>query len=458
MDDQSSRHIQLWRSYLEEALPYVQGSISSQTGFLHFHRKSYRGEVSLSIPVLENLLTALLLLRTKHQEYVTQAKDLLHSLFSFRIEEGDECFFPAYLHDYPKKAPDSLLITMMAVLLVIKNDFSSILGASLLRQTEGIFYALFTQAKKRAWPIKDRLLLHLVERKVGDKTREHTDLDEWLSTWWWKDLRLSTLLCLHLEGDSEGFFALFSRLRSVWNTRWKKNVSYGMNALFYKTQAVPHLFEYYLSCMCGEKMRSLPVMPFLLDIAWINPLHFPSHIPKTQVRKDESASCFSLSFPSLEMKALLFQPKPHELLGFHPLRFATEHFSPVVHFPRARLVHIEKKEGEMVLFIEGENESEEEEALFQFFIEAKELPVQFLSARSMRNASYWKEGEHVSIVFDEVRLKLSIDHPRASFHLLKGDRPGQLLSSEEGFDWIVEARFLEGKRSKTWQVGIEWCT
>lgn len=450
-------NIPLWRFYLEEALPHVQEAISTQTGFLHFHPKSYRGETSFSIPLLENLLAVLFLLRTKHQEYVIQAKELMNALVSFQItEEGGGISLPITLQNYPKKSPDSLLLTMMVVLMQIKNDFSSVLGGSLLNRVEKIFYAVLAQSEKREWAIRERVLLHLVKRREGEKSEDLEAFDTWLAAHWWKDLRFSTLLCLLLDKETESFHALFFRLKDMWHAGWKKNISYGMNTLFSKTQAVPTLFEYYMSCIGGEKIRSLPVMPYLLDVAWINPHSLPFPIVE-RTRKEEKAPGVSLSIPSLEMKVLLFQPKPHELYGFHPIRFVTEHFSPVIHFSKANLVQIEQKEREIILFLEGDEEAGEE-SLFQFFIEAKERPVHFLSAESKKYASFWKPGEHVRLAFDRVSMKCHVHHPDAYFHLRKGDRPGQLYSSEEGFDWILEASCVKGSRRKKWQVVLEWST
>ena len=128
----TSERIEVWRSYLDGAFPYVIDAISPQTGFFHFHRKMYEGAPSLAVPFYENVMVVLFLLRTKHQEHVHRAKELLLKLFQFQIEQDGLISFPSAIHEYPKPAHDSILFSIMVVLWQIKRDFQTILGAILL--------------------------------------------------------------------------------------------------------------------------------------------------------------------------------------------------------------------------------------------------------------------------------------------------------------------------------------
>ena len=111
----------------------------------------------------------------------------------------------------------------------------------------------------------------------------------------------------------------------------------------------------------------------------------------------------------------------------------------------------------VTLTVQGDDGTGGEESLFQLFIEDKPGQVHFFSGNSLEKASYWNRGESVSVVFDKAKMKISfIDFPSAYIQLLKGDRPGQLLTSEEGFDWLLEGSVRDGKRGSLWKIAIEF--
>jgi hypothetical protein len=455
LDELSCNRVQLFSFYLNESLSLFTRGLSKQSGFFHFHRKFYEGEPSLAIPFYENMLASLLLLRTKQQEHVHEAKELLSRLFCFRIDREGDVFFPLFLHEYPKKAHESLSLSLMAILWQMKVDFRTILGGPLLEQIEEIFQKLFHQAARKEWSSKEKSLFLILEILEGKRSESELLQDDWLQNHWWKDLRWTALLCLFLERMTDKQQVLFSFMCGLWQGRWYKKNPYGLQDLFYGKDSVPHLFDYYMSMRLEQPMKIQPVVPYFLDIAWINPLLCEKKmlIVDSAVPSD---LCSKIALPSIEIKATLFQPKPHEAVGFHPIRLCTEHFSPVMQFPKARIASIAQNKRGMSMTLQS-NEESDGDILFQLYIEARQGKVQFFSEKTGQKASYWKGSDSVLVAFDGVQLKISMDSPFSHIQLIKGDRSGQLLHSDEGFDWILEGAVKEGKRGASWNVGIEVC-
>src|ERR1700737_1946760 len=75
---------------------------SSQTGFVHHYYHAENDQDAHAIPLLENFLFALALLRTKTAENMTEAKTMIDRLLWFQSPcEESKGNFPIYLHDYP---------------------------------------------------------------------------------------------------------------------------------------------------------------------------------------------------------------------------------------------------------------------------------------------------------------------------------------------------------------------
>lgn len=110
---------------------------SEQTGFVHL----YQGNEELraqTIPLLENALFALALLRSRLVEQVQEAKKLLKALLVFQnLQTGNEYGnFPVYLHEYPACRDPALGLQLLAPFFWILKQFGHILGGELKQQLE----------------------------------------------------------------------------------------------------------------------------------------------------------------------------------------------------------------------------------------------------------------------------------------------------------------------------------
>lgn len=110
---------------------------SEQTGYVHL----YHGEAeskAQTIPLLENVLFALALLRSRLVEQVQEAKRLLKALLVFQNLqiEDNHGNFPVYLHEYPMCHDPALALQLLAPIYWILKHFGHILGAELKQQLE----------------------------------------------------------------------------------------------------------------------------------------------------------------------------------------------------------------------------------------------------------------------------------------------------------------------------------
>lgn len=110
---------------------------SEQTGYVH----AYYGEsqqVAHTIPLVENVLFALALLRSRLVEQVQEAKGILKGLLAFQNLNKENYYgnFPVYLHEYPVCKDPSIGLQLLAPFYWILKHFGHVLGSDLRGQLE----------------------------------------------------------------------------------------------------------------------------------------------------------------------------------------------------------------------------------------------------------------------------------------------------------------------------------
>ena len=133
------------KELLELSLVYGRRIISPQTGFIHHFYRSQDNEVQQSIPLHENLLFSLILLRTRLVENITEAKILIEKLLHFQNRQINESTgnFPVYLHEYPACYDHFQSITLLAPLYWILKHYGRVLGQELKNRLEESIKAIF---------------------------------------------------------------------------------------------------------------------------------------------------------------------------------------------------------------------------------------------------------------------------------------------------------------------------
>lgn len=110
---------------------------SAQTGYVHdYHGDSRLG--AQTIPLVENALFVLALLRTRLVEQIQEAKGLLTGLLAFQNLQGHETHgnFPVYLHEYPNCRDTTVGLQLLAPFYWMYKHFGHVLGSHLKQQLE----------------------------------------------------------------------------------------------------------------------------------------------------------------------------------------------------------------------------------------------------------------------------------------------------------------------------------
>lgn len=109
---------------------YAKSLQSPVTGFIHYHPHH---DPLHTIPVVENCLFVLQLLRTKTAESMLEAKALLEKILAFQTSSGA---FPTYLHEYPSCHDRYQAALILPVFYWIQKEFHSIIGPNLQAATD----------------------------------------------------------------------------------------------------------------------------------------------------------------------------------------------------------------------------------------------------------------------------------------------------------------------------------
>lgn len=463
---------QVARSLYEESLSSIDERISPQTGFFHFHKESYGGKPSFSIPFYENFLVVLLLLRTKNHDHVLEAKRLLLALLRFETQGS----FPQMLHEYPSPAYPTHAVLTLAALWQIATDFKSVLGAGLHSEIErcisNLFMACQSFYREQSGSTWHGVLFALLE--VVSERREEASFIEWVrsSQWliskWPQDIQGSSYILMLLERTSsvcdQLFYFLFNNMRHLVHDEWKRTTSYGIGVVSYGENSVLHAFDYYMATRLGWSHLETCSVPFCLDAAWLAPSTFWRN-----EKKDDSwnhPQYVSESFSTLEFRAILSKMENEytqecsdlNVHTYHPIRLCTALSSPVIHFPQGTLIRVQRSENVLACMVHFSERIFALQPLVRLFIEKQ---ASFQGEATGLTASCWQEKEAVLVAFGECKIKLWLDNVFSNrFSLRRGNRLGQLIKknalAEAGFDWMLESvTTIERPANAVWTFYIE---
>jgi hypothetical protein len=124
------------RKLIELAVEAGKNLQSEQTGFLYYNHHGEDKQSHDTIPVFENFLYVLALLKTRKGESMQEAKLLLEKLLSYQsntVEQG-RGNFPTYLHEFPFCFSRWNAVKMIAPMYWCYKNFHSILGENLKKK------------------------------------------------------------------------------------------------------------------------------------------------------------------------------------------------------------------------------------------------------------------------------------------------------------------------------------
>lgn len=139
------------RQLVEMALQCGRKRQSNQTGYLHYYYQLQDDEAHVTIPLVENFLFALALLRSRTIENISEAKTLIENLLHFQNRNDSEKGagnFPIYIHEYPTCKDRFTAVQVSLAVYWILKLFHSVLGAQLKQRLDESLNAMLTHILK----------------------------------------------------------------------------------------------------------------------------------------------------------------------------------------------------------------------------------------------------------------------------------------------------------------------
>jgi hypothetical protein len=263
---------------------------SSQTGYIHYCHRVLDYPNFDTIPVVENFLFALSLLRERTAESFAEGKVLVDKLRHFQHASGN---FPVYLHEFPECKDYYTAVHLLPIFYWILRTFPIVLGTPLrdeFQQTveRSFDYCLKLKEEKLPFIISLKLacgvkaLAKLWERQDIEKKAEGW-LDELrvesespdFSGWFVPELLGEALVCLEMVyGDlvNSPWVNMWQHLRTVWHQRTASYVGPGYRDYQFREQPEVTMLDLVAGFHTGiYSYRALLNGPHMLQTALIHP-------------------------------------------------------------------------------------------------------------------------------------------------------------------------------------------
>lgn len=297
--DKNEQKVESMRQLVEWAINAGRVLQSDQTGLIHFNYANPSGLVHHTIPVWENCLFALALLRSRTMENIKEAQTILTRLFSFQINSGN---FPVYLTDFPHCRDFLAAVHLITPIYQILKGFRHVLGPELRAQTMSVL----EQVIQYGWnACETQLFPYSIAVRFGAglvACGRLKDRADWLEKGSSLLIRLGTKApdhCLYATKSLADLLIAFQLLEddpstSDWKSTWDFichtwNRELGcycgpsVKEMFNLGAPVTNLYELYLSALCGqfsERMKQSTIAH--LSGALIYPFHSKEELFKTK--------------------------------------------------------------------------------------------------------------------------------------------------------------------------------
>lgn len=368
------------------------------------------------VPFYENILFALLLMKSRNKEKIEQAAWILQRILAHE-KSG---LFPLYLHEYPSSSPRSF--SFFAALYLIYRDFRHVLEKELRKDLE---QTLFRMLETKPFHFQSELLfacgkyaLGLQDDKELNSLAEKKDCIAWQRPAFLFEI-FSALEILEQRPAAWSFF--YEALASLWHAPTKSLLSTSL------------LQESPLHFLFNQRLISFPHFLQLAHVKgfFSQTLNEPKHLQKLSnfaafSLQTIQGACFVCADKSLFAK----QEKDQALF-----RFLLQEKEPATQFSciQAKVypdVHFLDNGLDLIFSFDKTNSPDNKEKGQELdFISNKELFV------GKEKATYVLEGQTICPKDSSLRI---------SFHAIEGRFAGR-LSCLEGGAWKLKIKTWEEK-------------
>lgn len=276
------------KGLIEKAIEAGRHFQSPQTGYIHFFPHQKQGDPYHAIPLYENFLFALALLRSKMHENINEAKVVVTNLLHFQHPKGN---FPVYLHEYPACRDSLGGIDILAPLYWTIKHFGHVLGGDLRAKLDDSIQRLIqyglTQHQEYPMPysMAARFAAGLVAVGRLQKNEEWVaggnlmlgqlaeEREAWCSTEYLSDLLIALQMADINFFAEERWQPLKDYIVNTWNQDVCAFVGPGVRELQLKQEPKPNLYDLFMGTFFGtfaHRCEALDI--YHLQAALIQPI------------------------------------------------------------------------------------------------------------------------------------------------------------------------------------------
>lgn len=472
------------RQMAEVALNAGRAAQSPHTGFFHYHYNRSDFPAEDTIPIVENFLYSLALMRDRTKEGVHEGKRLLERLLHFQNLLVDERkgLFPVYLHEYPECRDLYISAQILPTLYWILAEFGSVLGSILKGRVEQTVKLLLEQAKQLQAEAKlpfgvaiklagaqagfglllEQSELHVYGREILLKLHQRSRSDQFID-WFVPETIADTLIGLQLGYAelSDSPWAEFGEwLATSWNVATCSYIGPTLDEQQENGEPKTTLYDLFLGYYTGAfSFRALLNKPLGVRAAIVHASAdklFPIDLPMAvegvtaerawQVIQREKYAC-----------SLLGKNKPSTHAGYTPLKIIwgdiNNTHTLVCSGGNAEEITFRSLDYGIDLYFtlpeEVPTEAKQKNREIMFFADKHEGLEVTIGSDRVGTAFPLGETIVVSSMGRRFCLRFCLDEGQGRFfgHIAQGNRPNQIGAIGEerftAFDWQIFLRTLE---------------
>lgn len=481
MQENEIAHQELMRQLIEMAIRSGRKKQSAQTGYIHYCHQAAEEDKHDPIPIQENILFALALLRSRISENVLEAKALIEGLLHFQVHEGaSPGNFPRYVHEYPACKQRLLGANLLPPLYWILKSFHHVLGSNVKARLESALLKLAEfsvqtlQEKPAPYPLT--LKIAASSQAIGHFLR-HSSLEEQGSQLlsslqaisnpeaWYCSSDLAdcaiALQMLYQDLNQSPWKNLWSQLTLTWAQHACCYIGPALKESQWSNEPQPALYDLFLGYLTQRlPQRAIGDQMFHLQAALIQPtegllppsepsithsgfLHSrPWHVHKTPTYAISCIETDEIGNPAEK--------------GLHPFRLIWGNADRVHSFvaqggnSRKMTFHISDTSIDLFFHLQDPLQQDDKESSREIGFYFDIHPEAHITTLGHTTTTF-QLGDPVQIVFQDFTLAIefTIEEGTGRFfgHLMPGNRPSQSLGKGtphfQGYDWQLFLRTLE---------------
>lgn len=454
---------------------------SSQTGYIHHCYHIQEEEIHYPIPMVENILFALALFRTRTSENMIEAKDILQKLLAFQNSEDPALKgnFPIYLHDFPQCKDRYIGVHLLPPFFWIMKHYQQVLGNQLNEKLISsinflLAYCLKIQKEKPApYFIGIKLAAGLkafgflfknaeIEQEGEILMQEFIKQGQhpsWMIPQYIGDICIA-LQMIYPDFNKSPWSHFWDHLSNTWHRTSSSYIGPAIREFQQGEQPQQTLYDLYMGCFSNAfSQRALMDSPIHLQAALIQPMEGkipPVNYPyaaKGEVQ-GHSWKMFSkekYAYALLDKSEAL---NPSLEKGFHLMRIlwgTNRAHTLVCQGGNPAKLDFKAEEEEILLNFwlndPAPGEDREKNKEIAFYVDVQDGAV--IQVEGER-ASTFKMDEKVDLFLENLncQLKFSLLEGEGQFmgHIMRGNRPSQISLKGENkyhaYDWQIFLRTL----------------